>query len=211
LSSIGHDLRTPLTAATAAVDAVAVEAPDAPSIPLARAGVARLRHFLDNLIGMVRIDTGEIAPRIEAVDLTDAVASAVHDLKHQLRGYHLDFAVPPDLPLVRADPVLLHHILINLLTNAAVHGGREGRIAVRGMRLPHGIRLTIADEGPGLGDVPTRVFERFDRGESDDRKGSGLGLAISKAFADAMCVKLTADNNPERGAAFSLFFDGVVD
>ena len=211
LSSIGHDLRTPLTAAAAAVDAVAAEAPDAPSIPLARAGIVRLRHFLDNLIGMVRIDTGEITPRIEAIDLTDAVASAVHDLKHHLRGHHLDFVVPPDLPLVRADPVLLHHILINLLTNAAVHGGNEGRITVRGARLPHGIRLTIADQGPGLGDVPARVFERFDRGESDDRKGSGLGLAIAKAFADTIGINLTAENNPERGAAFSLLFDGVAD
>lgn len=208
LSSVGHDLRTPLTAAAAAVDAVAAEAPDAPSIPLARAGIVRLRHFLDNLIGMVRVDTGEIAPRMEAIDLTDAVASAVHDLKHQLHGHPLDFAVPPDLPLVRADPVLLHHILINLLTNAAIHGGADGPITVRGTRLPQEIRLTIADQGPGLGEVPEMVFERFHRGESDDRKGSGLGLAIAKAFADAMEVKLIAESHPEQGAAFSLSFDG---
>lgn len=211
LSSIGHDLRTPLTAAAAAVDAIAAEAPAAPSVPLARAGITRLRHFLDNLIGMVRVDTGEIAPRIEPIDLTDAVASAVHDLKHELRGHHLDFAVPPDLPLVRADAVLLHHILINLLSNAAIHGAPGGRILVRGERLPDAIRLTIIDDGPGLGAFPMRVFERFHRGDSDDRKGSGLGLAIAKAFADAMGVTLTAVDDPERGAAFSLSFTDLVD
>ena len=52
------------------------------------------------------------------------------------------------------------------------------------------------------------VFERFHRGESDDRKGSGLGLAIAKAFADAMEVKIIAESHPEQGAAFSLSFDG---
>ncbi|WP_159710467.1 sensor histidine kinase [Sphingomonas sp. AX6] len=207
LSSIGHDLRTPLTAAAAAVDAVANEAPDAPSIPLARAGVARLRHFLDDLIGMVRIDSGQIEPRFEAIDLTDAVASAVHDLKHQLRGHHLDFAVPPDLPLVRADPVLLHHILINLLSNAVVHGVEGGRIAVKGSRVQDEIRLIVADDGPGLGTDADRVFGQFQRGDGDDRSGgSGLGLAIAKAFAEAMAARLTAANGADGGATFTLNF-----
>lgn len=210
LSSIGHDLRTPLTAIAAAVDAVAGEAPGAPSIPIARTGVVRLRHFLDNLIGMVRVDSGQIEPRLEAIDLTDAVASAVHDLKDTLRGHHLDFAVPPDLSLVSADPVLLHHILINLLSNAVMHGRDGGRISVRGSRIGDEIRLVVADDGPGLGDDAARVFDAFRRGDGSDRSGgSGLGLAIAKAFADAMGVQLTAANAGV-GAEFTLAFKSTA-
>jgi two-component system sensor histidine kinase KdpD len=155
---------------------------------------------------MVRIDSGEVAPRMEPTDLTDAVASAVHDLKHLLRGVHLDFAVPPDLPLVDADPVLLHHILINLLANAATHGG-GGRIRISGTRALGEVRLAVADDGPGLGADPGRVFVQFQRGDGSDRLGgSGLGLAISKAFADAMNVELIAANGKAGGATLTLAF-----
>ncbi|MFS4895193.1 hypothetical protein SOO45_14115, partial [Staphylococcus aureus] len=93
--------------------------PDAGALPVARAETARLKRFLDNLVDMVRIDSGQLDLKLEAIDLTDAVSSAVHDLKAILGGHHIDLRVPATLPLVRADATLLHHILINLLANAA--------------------------------------------------------------------------------------------
>ncbi len=207
LSSIGHDLRTPLTSVAAAVDAMANQHPDADALPTARAEIARLKRFLDNLVDMVRIDSGQLDLQIEAVDLTDAVASAVHDLKDVLRGRPIDLRVPPNLPLVDADATLLHHILINLLANAALHGG-DGRIELIGERRSGQVALTVRDHGPGLEPgTEVTIFETFTRGKGTDRDGgSGLGLAIAKEFAGAMNVSLAAANHIEGGAAFTLLF-----
>lgn len=213
LSSIGHDLRTPLTSVSGAIDAIAAEHPDAETIPLARAEVARLQRFLDNLVDMIRIDSGALTLSIEPIDLTDAVGSAVHDLKETLRGRHIDLKVPANLPLVRADPTLLHHILINLLANAAQHGGSDGRIVIEGRRTPDSVELAIRDHGRGL--VPGaehRVFDTFAQGEGGDRHGgSGLGLAIVKGFADAMQVGVRAANHADTGAVFTLVFSQIAD
>ncbi|WP_299423269.1 sensor histidine kinase KdpD [Sphingomonas bacterium] len=205
LSSIGHDLRTPLTSVAASIDALAAQDPDPAAAAMARAEVARLRRFLDNLVDMVRIDTGALNLKMEAVDLTDAVGSAVHDLKDLLRGTHIDLRVPANLPLVEADATLLHHILINLLANAAIHGGK-GAIEITGERQPNAIVLSVRDHGAGLtSGSEALVFETFAQGLGGDQQGgSGLGLAIAKGFAEAIRVKIVAGNHPTGGAIFSL-------
>jgi two-component system, OmpR family, sensor histidine kinase KdpD len=205
LSSIGHDLRTPLTAASAAIDGLA--GADPAGLRIAKAEIARLRRFLDNLVDMVRIDAGALALAPEPIDLTDAVGSAVHDLKDLLQGNPIDLQVPPDLPFVTADPVLLHHVLINLLANAAQHGGPESTITIAGRRLPDAVLLSVRDHGPGLAPgTEAHVFETFARGEGSDRHGgSGLGLAIVKGFAEAMGASVSAANT-DPGAAFTLRF-----
>lgn len=207
LSSIGHDLRTPLTSVSVAIDTLATEHPDAATLAIARAEIARLKRFLDNLVDMVRIDSGQLELRIEAIDLTDAIASAVHDLKTILRGHPIDLRVPANLPLVQADATLLHHILINLLANAARHGG-DGAIEIIGERKPDSVTLTIRDHGPGLEPgTEVAIFEKFARGHGTDRDGgSGLGLAIARGFAVAMNLMIRAANHPAGGAAFTLTF-----
>ena len=208
LSSIGHDLRTPLTSVATAIDAIALDHPGAPSLPIARMEVARLRRFLDNLIDMVRIDSGALELHPEPIDLTDAIGGAVHDLKDLFRGRHIDLKVPANLPFVSADPTLLHHILINLLANAAQHGGERGTITILGRRTPDAVELSVRDEGPGLpAGEEARIFETFAQGRGSDRHGgSGLGLAIVKGFADAMGIHASAANHEQEGAAFTLHF-----
>lgn len=208
LSSIGHDLRTPLTGVTAAIEALGAEHPDSAALPTARSEVARLRRFLDNLVELVRIDAGGLQLDPEPVDLTDAVAGVIHDLKDILRGHHVDFQVPAGLPLVRADERLLHHILLNLVANAVQHGGNAGPISVVGRRTSDAVLLTIRDRGEGLtpGTEQT-VFDTFARGSGSDRHGgSGLGLAIAKGFSDALGITISAANHPDGGAAFTLAF-----
>ena len=208
LSSIGHDLRTPLTSVATAIDAIAIDHPDAPSLPIARMEVARLRRFLDNLVDMVRIDAGALELRPEPIDLTDAIGGAVHDLKDLFRGRHIDLRVPANLPFVTADPTLLHHVLINLLANAAQHGGESGEITITGARTPDGLELSVRDHGSGLADGEEAwIFETFAQGRGTDRHlGSGLGLAIVKGFAEAMGVEALAHNHAEGGAIFTLRF-----
>ncbi len=208
LSSIGHDLRTPLTSVTAAIEAIGAEHPRAASLPTARAELSRLRRFLDNLIELVRIDTGGIHLSMASVDLTDAVAGVVHDLKDMLRGHHIDFQVPASLPFVKTDERLLHHILLNLLANAVQHGGNAGPISIVGRRTPDALLLTIRDRGAGLEPgTETAIFDTFAQGTGTDRHGgSGLGLAIAKGFADALGIGISATNHPDGGGAFTLNF-----
>ena len=203
LSSIGHDLRTPLTAVAGALDSIAGANPSDVNVPLARAALVRLQRFLHNLLEMVRLDTGALSLSFEAVDLTDAVSSALGDVRDLMRDVHVDLHVAADLPMVRADPRLLHHILWNLLSNAVSHGG--SRIVINGRRCDGGVELSIADDGPGLPGDPAAIFASFVRGAGSDRTGgSGLGLAIAKGFSDAMNLRISAANDPGGGAIFCL-------
>ena len=209
LSSIGHDLRTPLTALAAAAEALAEDDGNHELVTTIRGEARRLSRFFDDLIDVTRIEAGALAPRTEPVDLTDAVASAVHDMGPTLSGRPIRLDVPPNLPLVRADPSLLNHILINLLDNAAKFGAPATPILIEGRRLPDAVRLSVIDEGPGL--PPGReasVFDTFTRLEGTDRTGgTGLGLAIVKGFARAMGLGVEAANREDgEGARFSLTF-----
>lgn len=122
----------------------------------------------------------------------------------------IDLKVPANLPLVSADPTLLHHILLNLLTNAAQHGG--GRIVIEGKRTPDAVTLSVCDSGSGLPETGAGAFSVFETGAGTDRdRGSGLGLAIVKGFADAMGLEVTASNQDAGGSLFTIVFpEGAV-
>jgi two-component system sensor histidine kinase KdpD len=209
LSSVSHDLRTPLTAVIAAADQL--DHGTTPElIATIKGEAARLNRFVANLLDMARVEAGALRLNVEPVDLSDAVISATHDARRALEGHAITLDVPPDLPLVRADPQLLHHCLLNLLDNAGRYSDPGSAIVVEGRHRYGEIRLTVIDTGPGL--PPGReseVFETFRRLEGSDRAigGTGLGLAIVKAFAEAMGMTAEAGNRHDcPGAAFSLVF-----
>ncbi|GGE78154.1 sensor histidine kinase [Sphingomonas prati] len=209
LSSVSHDLRTPLTAVIAAADELGHGAtPEL--IGTIRNEAARLNRFVANLLDMARVEAGALKLNVEPTDLADAVAGAAHDARRALEGHAVQLDVPPDLPLVLVDPQLFHHCLLNLLDNAGRYGDPGTAILVAGRHVYGEIRLSVCDHGPGL--PPGRegeVFETFHRLEGSDRAagGTGLGLAIVKAFAEAMGMTVEAGNRPdEPGAAFTLVF-----
>ncbi|MCW1381582.1 DUF4118 domain-containing protein [Novosphingobium sp. KCTC 2891] len=209
LSSVGHDLRTPLTTVLGTLRAMRAEGPEqAAQLAAALAEAERLERFVANLLDMVRIETGNLDHATEPVDLGEAVAAAIGDVSRTLAGRGVDVEVPDDLPLVLADPRLLHHCLINLIDNAARHGGADGRIVVRaGPVDAGGIELSVIDEGPGLPPgAGERLFGMFQRLAGSDRTGgSGLGLAIVRGFAEAMGFSVSAANRADgRGACFAL-------
>jgi len=209
LSSVGHDLRTPLTAVMAAADALDHGATPA-LIATIKGEAARLNRFIANLLDMARVEAGALRLHVEAVDLSDAVTGAAHDARRALEGHAVRLDVPPDLPLVRVDPQLFHHCLLNLLDNAGRYGDPGSEIVIEGRHRYGEIRLTVLDQGPGL--PPGRealVFETFQRLEGSDRvaSGTGLGLAIVKAFAEAMRMTVEAGNRADAvGARFTLVF-----
>jgi two-component system sensor histidine kinase KdpD len=198
LSSVGHDLRSPLTTIIGEVETGAPEA-----MPRIAVEARRLERLIDNLLGMARIEAGEIRLAIEPIDLIDAVQAALQDV----RDVTADIALPADLPFVRADPQFLHHMLVNLLDNARKHG--SGAVSIIGRAVDGGVQLDIADDGPGLPPgSETAVFERFARLAGSDRiPGSGLGLAIVRGFGSAMGIGTSAGNRAGgHGAVFTLSF-----
>ena len=209
LSSVSHDLRTPLTAVIAAADQLDHD-PTPELIGTIKAESARLNRFVSNLLDMARVEAGAIKLNIEAIDLSDAVTFAAHDARRALEGHEVRLDVPPDLPLVRVDPQLLHHCLLNLLDNAGRYGNPGTEIVIEGRNRFGEVRLAVLDHGPGLPPGrETEVFETFTRLEGSDRAvgGTGLGLAIVKAFAEAMGMTVEAANRPEgEGACFALIF-----
>lgn len=211
LSSVSHDLRTPLTTIIAAVNELkkSKTVADPALLNDIESESERLSRFVSNMLDMVRVEAGGLQLDLQPVDLTEAVASAADDLKRELKGHPIELAVPAELPLVRVDPQLFHQCVVNLLENAAKYSGVRTPIAVAGKREREGVTLSVIDRGPGL---PTgeeqRVFETFVRLEGSDRKGgTGLGLAIVKGFAEAMGLKVAAGNNEDAsGAWFTIRF-----
>jgi two-component system sensor histidine kinase KdpD len=153
---------------------------------------------------MARVEAGALRLNLEPVDLTDAVGSAVHDTRRSLEGHAITLEVAPDLPLVRVDPQLFHHCLLNLLDNAGRYGEPGSPITVRAERRYDELLLSVLDQGPGIPPGREReVFETFRRLEGSDRavSGTGLGLAIVKGFAEAMGMTVTASNRLDGGGA----------
>ena len=209
LSSVGHDLRTPLTAIIGyAAELRRTSGKDPLLVTNLESEASKLERYISNLLDMARIEAGAVKLKTEAVDLVDAVAAALKDLRSELAAHKVSVDLAENLPLVRADPQLLHHCLINLIDNASRYSAEGGSIAVNGSVERGDVRLTITDEGPGLPQEKERALDVFTNIEGSDRKGgAGLGLAIVKAFVNAMGAKVLASNRgDDRGATFTLVF-----
>jgi two-component system sensor histidine kinase KdpD len=211
LSSVSHDLRTPLTTVLGTLRELQASTPEqAEQLAAAKGEAERLHRFVGNLLDMVRIEAGTLQGTTEPVDLAEAVASATHDLRMAVQGHAVKLEIAPDLPFVLADPQLFHHCLINLIENAAKYGNPGSLITVAARLDATGLTLAVMDEGPGLPPgQEARLFETFARLEGSDRKGgTGLGLAIVKGFAEAMGLTASAANRTDRpGARFTIRFD----
>ena len=214
LGSIAHDLRTPLTAVIAATEALPAEGEFAQEARIAREEARRLERFLGDLLEASRIEHGAIEPRIESVDLTDIVMAVLRDLRQDREGGRVDTRIDPDCPLVRSDPVLLRHVLINLIDNALKFAPEETRVEVALHCTDTDAICCVRDRGPGLPANRDALFDRFERLEGSDRVGgTGLGLWIAKNFTEAVGGAIAAANREGGGAQFTVTLphDGRAD
>ncbi len=214
LTSISHDLRTPLAsvlgAATTLRDLEDALPRDAKADLLATviAESERLNRFIVNLLDMTRLEAGAVAATLTPQDLGELVDTALRRLGATLAGHRVVLDVPATLPALRLDPVLFEQVLVNLLDNAAKYAPEGSAVTVAGRLADGRVRLQILDEGDGLPEADVeRVFDKFYRAAKGDsvRAGTGLGLAIARGFVEAMGGTLTAANRRDRtGAAFTL-------
>lgn len=200
LASLAHDFRTPLTVITGRL---AMLAQDNPAARDALAAARRLDRMMTDLAEAARIEAGLLAPAMESVDLVDAIGGAVDGLAVP-DGISVVRNIPADLPFVAGDPVLLHHVMSNLIDNALRHAA--GSVILDARVAGDAVLFSVSDDGPGVPVAErSRIFERFVRLEGSDRtSGSGLGLAIVKGFSDAMGMAVSVDAVPTGGTRFTL-------
>lgn len=204
LASLAHDFRTPLTVITGRLETLSARSEEARE---ALSAARRLERTMSDLIAAARIEEGSLSPQCESLDLVDAADAACGAAMVQ-EGLSLGHAIPADLPFVRADAVLLHHVLINLIDNALSHA--RSRVMLGARADGADVALWVEDDGPGVAPGQrARIFERFARIEGGDRaQGSGLGLAIVRGFAEAMGMRVSIGESPLGGARFTLMMKG---
>jgi two-component system, OmpR family, sensor histidine kinase KdpD len=216
LTSISHDLRTPLACILGSATSLKNfrrtlgDAAQDELLATIQEEAERLNRFIANLLDMTRLEAGAVRPRAEIVDLGDLVGSALDRARKVLAGHRVAVDCARDLPMLKLDPVLFEQVLFNLLDNAAKYAPVGTPIQLTARRRGGVVRLMITDEGGGIPpDDLERIFDKFYRVQSADRRrvGTGLGLAICKGFVAAMDGTIAAANRDGgRGAVFTITF-----
>jgi two-component system sensor histidine kinase KdpD len=221
LTSISHDLRTPLASILGSATSLATQGEmlDCTTrldlIRTIQEESERLNRFIGNLLDMTRIESGPMQLRTGPVELSDVVNSALRRAGKILAGHQTRTRLEPALPMLDLDDVLFEQVLFNLLDNAAKYAPAGSLVTIAAWRQNGFVCLQVIDEGPGI--PPTdleHVFDKFYRaGGADHRRaGTGLGLAICRGFVEAMHGTITAANRTDRtGAVFTVTLPVPVD
>jgi two-component system sensor histidine kinase KdpD len=214
LTSISHDLKTPLAAVLGAAgtlrsmsDALDEHA-KADLIATIIDESERLNRFIANLLDMTKLESGAIVPNTALHDLGEIVGSALERASKILSQHRVEVELAKDLPMVEIDPVLFEQALFNLLDNAAKYAPAGTTVRIQSWRDRDSVGLMILDEGDGIppGDLE-HIFDKFYRARKADhvRAGTGLGLAISRGFVEALHGTIVAGNRTDRtGAVFTI-------
>ncbi|MCB5410929.1 sensor histidine kinase [Pseudogemmobacter faecipullorum] len=221
LTSISHDLRTPLAAIMGAAGTLRdyfTALPEAGRRDLLLTVVdesERLNRFIANLLDMTRIESGATAPNLSTLALDEALGAVLRRAGKLLAQHRTEVSLPEGLPMLRLDPVLFEQVLFNLLDNAAKYAPAQSLIRITARTEGGQLILQIQDEGPGIPEADLeRVFDIFYRVLKGDQvqAGTGLGLAICRGFITAMGGTITAQNRRDRsGAVFTLRLPVPVD
>jgi K+-sensing histidine kinase KdpD len=191
INSVSHDLQTPLAAILGS--ATALESFGEQGDPRARRELVdtireesqRLAAYIENVLDLTRIRSGQITPRLELVELSDIVEAALRRKRRALAANVLQVTLPPDLPMLRLDLFLMEHAVANVLDNAAKYAPAGSTVTIAARERSDEVELDVGDQGPGIRrEELERVFEPFYRGHGA-LSGTGLGLAICRAFVEA--------------------------
>ena len=212
VSSVSHELKTPLAAATARVTGLVEEGEscDAARVRGELVAVAedlsRLNDSIGDLLDLSRLESDAWQPRFEPHDVRDILGTVLSRLPAAQRD-RIHFDLSEELPEVLADHAQLARALSNLVENALVYSPADGEVTV-GAR-PNGdtVSLWVEDAGPGVPDAEkVRVFDKFYRGAASAGvpSGTGLGLAITREIVRTHDGTLKVEDAEPQGARFAL-------
>jgi two-component system sensor histidine kinase KdpD len=214
LTSISHDLKTPLASVLGAASTLrdlAANLSEREKADLLSTIIdesERLNRFIANLLDMTKLESGAIVPNSSPHDLSEIVGSALLRASKILVHHKVQLELATDLPMLDLDAVLFEQALFNLLDNAAKYSVTGTTISIHGWRDQQFVCLQILDEGAG---IPAQdlenVFDKFYRAQKGDhvRAGTGLGLAIARGFVESLHGTISAANRADqRGAALTI-------
>jgi two-component system sensor histidine kinase KdpD len=213
LTSISHDLRTPLASILGAASSLkTLSGLDAAAredlLSTIQEEAERLNRFIANLLDMTRLESGAVEPNMSLNYIGEVIGSVLRRAEKMLAGHRVETELAADLPMLRLDAVLFEQVLFNLLDNAAKYAPAGSTIRIQSWRDGTAVHLQVLDEGGGIPpeDLP-RVFDKFYRVRKADsqRAGTGLGLAICRGFVEAMGGTMEGGNRDDRsGAVFTI-------
>ncbi len=210
LSSVSHDLRTPLTSITGAAS-ILVAGGDTLDAATRRdlaetihEEADRLNRLVSNLLDMTRLESGAAPVHREWQPLEGVIRAALARMGRHLDGHPVSTDLPAALPLVPIDRALIEQVFFNLLDNAVRYTPEGCPVEITANASSGAVTVSFADRGPGLpADVLDRVFEKFYRAKSTTaRGGAGLGLTICRAIVSAHGGRIWAENRPGGGLVF---------
>jgi two-component system sensor histidine kinase KdpD len=214
LTSISHDLKTPLAGilgAASTLKGFAGELDGQGKVELVSTIIEeseRLNRFIANLLDMTKLEAGSIKPHTARYDIGEIVGSVLERARKILAQHRVVVDIAKDLPMLELDPVLFEQVLFNLLDNAAKYASPQTTVLIQSWQEVETVKLQILDEGSGIPAAEIdRIFEKFHRAQKEDqvRAGTGLGLAISRGFVESMGGSITAANRSDRqGAVFTI-------
>ena len=214
LTSISHDLRTPLASIVGSASSLITHGQEfdtAVQASLLRTileEAERLNRFIGNLLDMTRLESGPLTPQTGAADLSDIIGAALQRADKILQNHSVEIDLESGLPLLDLDMVLMEQVLFNLFDNAAKYAPQGSRITVTARPENKSIVIRVLDEGEGIPETDLeRIFDKFYRVRRSDRQraGTGLGLAICRGFVESMGGSITAANRVDRpGAVFTI-------
>jgi two-component system sensor histidine kinase KdpD len=208
LSSVSHDLRTPLAAITGAASTLMQK--DVTFDIYERQELMQtiyeeaehLNHIIRNVLDMTRLEAGTIKVKKEWQPLEEIVGAVLNRLGERLKDRPVQTRLPADLPLVSFDPLLIEQVLMNLMDNAIKYTPQGTPIELSASVKDGDLVVELEDRGPGIPPgEEERIFEKFVRGTAAGG-GIGLGLTICRAIINAHGGKIRAENRPGGGAIF---------
>jgi two-component system sensor histidine kinase KdpD len=208
LSSVSHDLRTPLAVVAGAAstlmqkDASLDRSDRLELLRTIHEEADRLERIIRNVLNLTRLESGAISVNKEWQPLEEIIGVVLNRLSEGLEGRPLELKIPSDLPLVPFDTLLMEQVFSNLMENALRHTppGTPVEIAVTPQK--SAIMIEIADHGPGIpAHEEEAIFSKFTR-STNTRMGAGIGLSICRAIIEAHGGRIWVENRPGGGAAF---------
>lgn len=210
LSTVSHDLRTPLASIKGSAQ---VLLDDAASLdPKSRRELLeaihdesdRLSRLVGNLLELTRIESGALDVKKEWCPVDEVVHSAVDRIRGRVGARTIEIDLPERILQAPVDPMLLEQVLVNLLENAAKYSADGSRIDVTVTDASRSVVFEVSDRGSGIPPgLERRIFERFYRvGVPGQPEGAGLGLAIARALVEAHGGSISAANRAGGGATF---------
>jgi len=207
LNSVSHDLRTPLVSVVGALSSLQEDGDELDPasrhslVDNALGEAERLNRLVGDLLDMTRIEAGALKVIWEPCDIEDLIGAATEQLERRLHNRSLAINLPPDMPLVLMDFVLMERVLVNLLDNALKYSPPDRPVELAARVDGPEVRFEVADRGPGVPPADlTRMFDKFYRVQQHGSAGgTGLGLSICKGIVEAHSGRIWAQNRDGGG------------